>query len=681
MDADEIRKWHNTFKRDGELFEIRILGDTWTQSGYFYDVEVAIQQLALYDSFNIYYTINKVKDACASRAQFNCFKPVKGTATSKQDIECRCYIPIDIDCERPSGVSSSDEEKEKAYKKAQDVFRFLRDNGFSEPVVCDSSSGYHLLYPINAENNQESEDVIKTFLNIMSKLFTDDNIKIDDVLYDANRILRLPGSHGRKGRDSQDRPHRLAKILSVPAEQQRMFLGQIDAFNHKYEIKTEQPVRQYNGGRHEDFNLSDFIHRNGIGVDKEIRLPDGGTKYILTECCFDSSHKAPDAAIFEMPNGAIAYKCFHQSCSHHTWHDVRMMFDPHAYDLRQQIQGYQQPAPTYQPTPRPALKEETPELGSKWLTMSKIEKVDITNMGGFKTGFTALDKRIVKLFYSELTIISGNNGAGKSSLLNTLMLNAVDQGVKTALWTGELRADVLKTWLEMVAAGKRNLYESSYAEGKYYVPNGVSQHIDEWLEDKLFVYNNEYGSDWGQLFHDMKEMAKMGVKFFVLDNLYSLNIDIFDGEKNDQQKELVKEIKEFAKKEMVHVLLVAHPRKVMTFLRKNDISGTSDIQNAADNIGIIHRTNKDFFKSGDEFFGKGTTAQYSGYGNVLEWCKNRLFGVCDLLVGLVYEEESRRFLNFKGEDKRYGWEAPPVQQEIPYEPPMPFESTTENAPF
>jgi hypothetical protein len=26
--ADEIRKWHHVFKRDGELFEIRLLGDT-----------------------------------------------------------------------------------------------------------------------------------------------------------------------------------------------------------------------------------------------------------------------------------------------------------------------------------------------------------------------------------------------------------------------------------------------------------------------------------------------------------------------------------------------------------------------------------------------------------------------------------------------------------------------------
>lgn len=171
MDAQEIRRWHSIFKRDDELFEIRILGDrTW--SGYFYDVEKAIKALEPYDNANIYYSINEVKSACASRDQFNCFRQVKGTATSKQDIEHRWWLPIDVDCERPSGVSSTDAEKAKAHKKAQDVFVFLRKNGFAEPVVCDSSSGYHILYPIDMDNTQESEVVCEYFKKLFNTILT-----------------------------------------------------------------------------------------------------------------------------------------------------------------------------------------------------------------------------------------------------------------------------------------------------------------------------------------------------------------------------------------------------------------------------------------------------------------------------------------------------------------------------
>ena len=261
MDIQEIRKWHSTFKRPDELFEIRVLGER-TYSGYFRDIENAIAQLSPYDACNVYYSVNEVKEACASRDQFGCFRQVKSTATSKQDIEHRWWLPIDVDCERPSGVSSTDEEKAKAHKRAQDVFVFLRDNGFSTPVVCDSSSGYHILYPIDMDNTQESEDAIKDFLNVLSDKFSDEAVKIDRVLFDANRILRLSGTYGRKGRSTAERPHRLARILSVPSAIVRMGVEQIRAFNAKYEIKAEPIVRRSYNGTTETFSLRDFITTN-----------------------------------------------------------------------------------------------------------------------------------------------------------------------------------------------------------------------------------------------------------------------------------------------------------------------------------------------------------------------------------------------------------------------------------
>ena len=57
MDEKEIRRWHSVFKRNNELFEIRIIGDR-TYSGYFYDVENLIKALEPFDNANIYYSIN-----------------------------------------------------------------------------------------------------------------------------------------------------------------------------------------------------------------------------------------------------------------------------------------------------------------------------------------------------------------------------------------------------------------------------------------------------------------------------------------------------------------------------------------------------------------------------------------------------------------------------------------------
>lgn len=708
MDISEIRRWHSVFKRDGELFEIRVLGDrTW--SGYFYDVENAIKALEPFDNANIYYSINEVKKACASRDQFNCFKQVKGTATSKQDIEHRWWLPIDVDCERPSGVSSTDAEKAKAHKKAQDVFVFLRDNGFSTPVVCDSSSGYHILYPIDMDNTQESEDAIKNFLEILANNFTDESVKIDTVLHDANRILRLSGTFGRKGRSSIERPHRLAKILSLPKEIVRMKIDQINAFNDMYQIKVEQPQnnrqynRQYNGvyNNGEQFNLREFITKHGIEVAKEVSISGGGTKYVLAHCPFDEGHKAPDSALFELPNGAIAFKCYHNSCSHYDWRAFRLHFDPHAYDHENE------PKPQYQSNqpirqnipikPKYEIKDEMPELGEKWLSMSSIRKIDLTAIQGVKTGILELDNSIVQLNYSEVSLLSGGNASGKSSLLNTIMLNIIEQSVNCALWSGELPAPILKAWIQMVAAGKNRLRQSTYGNGKYYVPNDVAESIDRWMDGKIFIYNNEYGNTWEQIFHDMKELLKANVKVFILDNLFSLNIDLLEGDKNNKQRELILQIKDFAKKNQVHIILVAHPRKTLAFLRKNDISGTSDLTNAVDNVFIIHRVNNDFFRAGADFFGEAYINRFRGFGNVIEVAKNRMYGIVDLMVGLHYEPESRRFKNEINEVIHYGWEKE-IEQEHYYVAPqktvayeqqnepsngLPFEAPTNNydAPF
>lgn len=676
MNVNEIRKWHRVFKRDDELFEIRILGDRNPWSGYFYDIEVAIKELERFDNFNIYYSLNEVKPACASREQFNCFRQVKGSATSKTDIEHRWWMAIDVDCERPSGVSSTDEEKAKAHKKAQDVFVFLKNNGFSTPVVCDSSSGFHLLYPIDMDNDQASEDCIKAFLEILANNFTDESVKIDTVLHDANRILRLSGSYGRKGRSSEERPHRLAKILSVPEEIVRMKIEQILAFNSKYEIKVELPQRrQFNGNVNvEQFNLREFIEKYGIEVEKEVPISGGGTKYVLKECPFDSQHKAPDSALFELPNGAIAFKCYHNSCSQYDWRAFRLHFDPHAYDHENEQRGYNNQPQPYQPRPyspqksKYEIKKETPELGKKWLKMSEIEKVDLSAIQRFKTGIAELDRLILGLAEGEITLFSGGNASGKSSFINTLALNAIDQGVPTAIYSGELPPQILKAWIQMAAAGRNNLKPSQYGDGKFYVPNNVGARIDQWLDDKLYLFNNDYGNTFEEVMHDMEELLELGFKFFVLDNLMSLDIDLLEGDKNGKQKNAILQLKNFAKRNKVHILLVAHPRKSMAFLRKNDISGTSDLTNAVDNVWICHRVNQDFLRSGAEFFGQGEIMRYQGFGNVISIEKNRMYGVCDVLVGLHYEIESRRFKNTEYEDIHYGWEREPEQRSVWNEP-------------
>ena len=693
MDIDEIRRWHRVFKPNNELFEIRVLGNK-TYSAYFYDVEDAIKALQPYDNYQIYFTVNKVKDACSGRTQFGVFERVDGSATSKNDIESRQWLPIDIDVERPSKISASEEEKEYAHKKAGEVFIFLRSVGFPEPIVCDSSSGYHIYYPIDISNTSENETLIKSFYSVLSNFFTDDRVKIDVVVGDANRIMRLYGTWGRKGRNSEDRPHRLSKILSSPDITHRISREELSSFVESYKIKDEGNTnyrRQYNGTG-EEFDLRKFIAEHGIEVAKELPYGNGGTKFILKECPFDSGHKAPDSALFLSANGAIGFKCLHNSCAHHDWHELRLKFDPHAYDKKDYDTRpqYRQYMPQQPQKKKYEIKDELPELGKKWFCMSDIKKVDLSDIENMKTGFRELDRLIVGLYVGEVSIISGNNSSGKSSWINSIILNIIQQGKKVALWSGELPATILKVWILNVAAGKNYLRLSNKGDGKYYTPNSVSEKICSWMDGKFFLYNNEYTNKWEQIFHDMEELCSIGVKLFILDNLFSLDIDIFDGDKNNKQKELILNICKFAKNKKVHLILVAHPRKVTTLLRKTDISGSSDLTNAVDNVFIVHRVNDDFMKAGADFWGKKKVDDLAGFGNCVEIAKNRMYGVVDSICGMYYEVESRRFKNSNEEYIHYGWEEQTNQQSIPYEQPqevkpendMPFAPMDEGeAPF
>lgn len=691
MDFDEIRKWHSIFKPNNELFEIRVLGDK-TYSAYFTDIEEAIKQLPKYDNSQIYFTVNKVNDACASRKQFNNFMLVQGTATSKNDITRRLFIPIDIDVERPSGICSTNEEKEYAHQKALAVFRFLKENNFAEPVICDSSSGYHIYYPVDMEADQQSESDVKKFFGILSNFFTDERVKIDKQVGDANRIMRLSGTWSRKGRNTPERPHRMAKILRHPSEIRRMSRDELEAFIDKYEIKEEQKetFNTYHVGARQQFDLHKFMDENNIEVAKETPWENGGTKFVLKECPFDHTHLAPDSAIFLSSSGAIAFRCLHNSCSCYDWRALRLKFDQHAYDKKEyeprpyaaqpQARQYAQQKPKY------TIKEESEELGKKWLSMSAIKKVDLSSIESMKTGYKELDSSIVGLNVGEVSILSGSNSSGKSSWINNLILNIINQGYKVALWSGELPPAILKTWIQMCAAGKQYL-KPSKIQGRYYVPNDIASKIDEWLDGRFYLYNNEYSNKWQQIFNDMNELLKIGVKMFILDNLFSLDVDIFDGDKNNKHKELILEICGFAKKNGIHILLVAHPRKTVGFLRKNDISGTADLTNAVDNVFICHRVNNDFFRAGKEFLGDKTISRFQEFGNVIEIAKNRLYGAVDVLCGMHYEIESRRFKNTLDENIQYGWVgdlqsvAPQLTTFNPQSDGLPFAVSHEEAPF
>ena len=678
INEQQIRLWWQVFKGNGTLVEVRLLGKN-SYSGYFADIDTLIAQIKplllysntqYYGNLQAYFTLNEINPELYSREQRNIFVKKPKSTTTDGDIVRRKFVLVDLDPNRAAGISASDEEFEKAHLKCVDIYRYLMQQGFKEPIITKSGNGWHCYVTCDMPNDEAHTELVRKFLQSLSNMFSDSNVGIDEKVYNPSRIDKLIGTWAKKGADSKERPWRISEIVKIP---QDLTPNEDSLFQKIADLLPPEepkilPNRNFrNPYAAAPFNLVTWLNEHGIKYRQSSQ--GSSTKFELEYCPWCDTHsdkKKWDSALFLDSNGKITFNCQHSHCKDKTWHDLRVFYEPDAYS-KPQFAPRQYVAP---PKPKYEIKDEIPELGEKWLSMASIKKVDISALEHVKTGFIELDKSILGLFMCEVTILSGSNASGKSSWLNTLLLNIIQQGYKCALWSGELPNYILKAWIDMVAAGKSNMRLSQYGDGKYYVPNNIADRIDEWLGGKLFIYNNEYGTKWQQIFHDMELLLQVGVKIFVLDNLFSLDIDILEGDKNNKQKELILQVKEFAKKNQVHIILVAHPRKTISFLRKNDISGTSDLQNAVDKIFIIHRVNNDFLRVGADFFGASEIQKFGGFGNVIEVCKERMFGIVDLMVGMHYEIESRRFKNTLDENVHYGWEIQVAQSQMPLSQPQ-----------
>ncbi len=639
-----IRATFDIFKPEG-LIEIRALSG-YTYSGYFQDREKLIAELKKHDDKTWYFVMNDINSACYSRDQCEKVLSKKGLKTTGDgEIDKIRWLLVDTDPVRPAGVSASDAEKKLAFATAKRVYKYLRSVGFSAPVVCDSGNGYHLLYSVRMVSADASH--VKKFLQALDMMFSDEHVSIDTSVFNPSRITKVYGTIARKGANTAERPHRPSGFIHIPSEIEPTSIALIK----KVEAVIPEPQKpSYSNYYANRFDIDDFIAKSGLQVQRETQVG-GCRKIILAECPFDHNHKAPDSAIFVMDNGAIAFKCFHNSCQDRKWQDLRRMFDPGCYDRQQE-----QPRTTERPKQLPQRPQE-PQVGEKhFLRMSDIEILDRSKIVSIKTGVDALDRKLIGMNKGELSIWSGGNGSGKSTFLSQIALETIERGFKVAMFSGELTSNRAKTWLQLQAAGRQNTRMADNGVS-YYVPRREAQEIDNWAADKIWIYNNQYGIKAHSVLDDFKRHIEAHpTDVVIIDNLMSLDLSDIRGEKYDRQTALVLTLSEFAKQYNVHIHFVCHPRKPIGFLRKSDISGTADLTNAADNVFMMHRVNNDFLRLGGDFLGKNEIDKYKDFSNVIEIMKNRDLGVSDEFVGVYYEPQSKRMLNEPHENKCFGWE-------------------------
>ena len=312
LNTTTLRTWYELFHPEGDTVEIRVLDGKKTWSGYYQSAEAVINAILSVQSGGIYSCLNAIKPSCYSRSQSGKLLMSPKATTNDNDIEGRRWILVDLDPKRSSDTNSTDAEKQAARQVMTKVGIFLRDQGFESPIVADSGNGWHLYYAVKLANTDDNLQLVKDFLQVLDMLFSDDTTDIDTSVFNASRIVKVIGTRSNKGADTPDRPQRMSSFVKIPHEIRHT---KIDYIRKVADMLPKREAPSMANNFNERFDLDGFITQHGIQVEKRSTFK-GGTKFVLHECPFDSNHKAPDAAIFQMLDGSFGFKCLHNSCSH-----------------------------------------------------------------------------------------------------------------------------------------------------------------------------------------------------------------------------------------------------------------------------------------------------------------------------------------------------------------------------
>lgn len=584
INADEVRRAVNALQDPDGVFEVRAIGTTKKDifSGYFRDADTLLKALDKVNmpARNVYITLGKVKDECFSRAQSEEFLKSPQTTSDTEIVSYR-WLFIDLDPVRTAGISSSDQELEDARSMAKEVLEYLKGLGFADPVTAASGNGYHLLYRIDVKNDEAGRSLIEKCLNVLSEIFDSDKVKIDTTNKNPSRICKLHGTLAQKGRSTKDRPHRMSHIICVPdpikitdrAALDRL-VAELPEEAPKYErIRGVAPAQQ-------EFDLLDFMSEHGLTYTEDSN--DRARIFKLDECPFDPSHRDGDAKIFLYSNGAIAFKCHHNSCSGYHWQDVRLKYEPDAYDKKERDdaridEGYQQ----HKRIQQAAAAEEKPEPKPK----RKIRKLKTAK------GLMAKDLPEPKVFVGvgeELPllvegtcILSAKPKLGKSWLALCMCL-AISNGEEFLGYKTNRCSTLyldLETSEQLQQKRLRKVLGSDPVPENFYldtetnnIENGFIEQIEAYLEEDPNI---------GVVVIDVFQIIRSRAK------------SIKESEYEHAYRDITP-LNDLAQKHHISIMLVCHDRKAVDpddpF---SNILGSTGLQGAATQMMVMFRKRKE----------------------------------------------------------------------------------------
>lgn len=447
----DITAWLRLLQPDdpAAVFEVRIprcpdrAGGSYrsTWAGYFQvpQIQAAAQAVARIDHDQqpdgIYVTLNPVRPELLARS-INTIKPKADATTADADILLRRWLFLDLDPKRPAKVSATDAEMTAAIDLASRMTEQLAAEGWPQPIRCASGNGAYLLYRLELPNDQPTTDLIKRVLARLAARFNTDQVDIDQATFNAARIVKVMGTHGRKGDHLvnvpglEDRPHRLARCLDVPPSCEVVTLEQLEqlAGPGGAPAPPASSPRQHQRAIAGSFDTFDhtaegvqgYLERHGVSIARVIDTP-GGTKLILEQCPITNIDGTDTSvAVIVGHDGLITFHNLHNRAMGLEWVDVRDELEPGYKDWRKAQKDWPR-HPMGGEVPRPPIRTLDHDLieAQTWLA-SQHGRPSL----GLLTGtFAKLDERTMGL--RGLILLASLPGIGKTSLGLQLGLDIV----------------------------------------------------------------------------------------------------------------------------------------------------------------------------------------------------------------------------------------------------------------
>ena len=263
--------------------------------------------------------------------------------------------------------------------------------------------------------------------------------------------------------------------------------------------------------------------------------------------------------------------------------------------------------------------QKEPELPACVTSVADVEKKDWTLVHGVKTGIREIDNLIGKMYDTQVSLIIGQAGQGKTTFANSIATHALHDGDEVFIYTGEMDEEDVRKDLENQSIfpsllpfdgelsdeqiKARKPYER-YQENNELVSNYMTERfcidghkayvataVSVAMNDKAY-FTEVIGNTVLSLTRQMLE-CRPSIKLVILDNIMTAMDDLQEGDNEFvAQGNFMQQCCIIAKAYNVHICVICHVNKQSTtqeVLTKYSVSGSSKITNLASFIISFER--------------------------------------------------------------------------------------------